>query len=321
MAAEDRVLDVVRAGDLLAPGRPVLAMISGGRDSMCLLDVATRIAGAAAVQALHVNYGLRDEAGGDEDHCAEVCAGLGVPLHVERPGGSPSGNVQAWARELRYEAAARLADAGGAEIATGHTLTDQAETILYRLAASPGRRALLGMRPREGRLVRPLLELGRDETAAYCRARGLAWREDESNRDPMYARARVREQLVPALRALHPAAERNVGRTAELLRDEAEVLDAVVEEVLQGRDRVEVARLAALPPALRRLVARRLAEEATGHLVPAAAARVDELLQLGHGELHLESGVRAQVRDGMLWFAPLGAEAPQVSGGPAGAAG
>src|SRR2546421_175939 len=84
----------------------------------------------------------------------------------------------------------------GGRDAAGHTATDQAETVLYRLAASPGRRALLGMPARDGRLVRPLLEVTREETAAYCRERGLSWREDRSNDDPVYARARVRSALV-----------------------------------------------------------------------------------------------------------------------------
>ena len=140
--------------------------------------------------------------------------------------------------------------------------------MLYRLAASPGRRALLGMRPRDGRLIRPLLEVTREQTAAYCRARGLAWREDASNTDPRFARARVRAELVPALRSLHPAAERNVVRTARQLRDETEVLDAAVAAVLDGRDRVRRSVLVALAPALARLVVRRLAEDATGRSVP-----------------------------------------------------
>jgi tRNA(Ile)-lysidine synthase len=316
MDAVEHVLESVRAGGLLAPGRPVLVMLSGGRDSTCLLDVAVTIAGARSTRALHVNYGLRESADADERHSALLCEHLGVALQVERPGARDSGNLQAWAREARYDAARRLAQADSADVASGHTLSDQAETVLYRLAASPGRRALLGIRPREGMIVRPLLEVTREDTAAYCRERGLGWREDESNRDPMYARARAREGLVPALRALHPAAERNVARTAELLRDEADVLDAVVGEVLGGRDEVETARLAALPPALRRLVARRLAEDAAGRLVPAAAARVDEVLALDEGELHLEAGIAARVSGGVLSFRPLRQPARAPSGKP-----
>src|SRR5215204_827112 len=100
------LIERVRPGGLLASGRPVLVLLSGGRDSVCLLDLAVRIAGA--VEALHVNYGLRDAAEDDEAHCAALCERMGVALHVHRPR-EPSGNVQAWARAERYAAAARLA--------------------------------------------------------------------------------------------------------------------------------------------------------------------------------------------------------------------
>ena len=109
-------------------------------------------------------------------------------------------------------------------------------------------------------------------------ARGLSWREDASNADPAYARNRARANLVPALRELHPSAERNVVRTAELLRDEAAVLDEVVETALAGRDEIAVAQLAALPVALARLVVRRLAEDAAGRLCARAPGRLDEIL-------------------------------------------
>src|SRR4051794_39315778 len=150
----------------------VLVLLSGGRDSVCLLDAV--VATGADVRALHVDYGLRAS---DADHCAALCERLGVALEVHRAG-PPRGNLQAWARTVRYAEAERLADG---LIATGHTATDQVETVLYRLAASPGRRALLGMRAREGRIVRPLLEVTRAETTAYCRARELPYRDDPTN--------------------------------------------------------------------------------------------------------------------------------------------
>jgi tRNA(Ile)-lysidine synthase len=272
--------------------------------------------------ALHVNYGLREAAAADEQHCARLCDALGVALEVrraQRP--DRAGNLQAWARDVRYGAAAELALRRRARVAVGHTASDQAETILYRLAASPGRRALLGMRPHDGRLVRPLLGVTRDQTAAYCSARGLTWREDETNASDIYARARVRANLVPALRGVHPAAERNVIRTAQQLRDEAEVLDAVVDDVLEGRGRIELSRLAALPAALRRLVARRLAEDACGRLAPDAAERVDELLALRDrrsAELHLAGGLRARIEHGVLRFAALSAAPDSPPATPAG---
>lgn len=301
---DDRIQDAVRAGGLLVAGRPVLVMLSGGRDSVCLLDLAVRLAGAGVVRALHVNYGLRDAARADEEHCAALCERLGVALEVVRPQRPEArGNLQAWARDARYGAAARLALERRALVAAGHTATDQAETVLYRLASSPGRRALLGMRPRDGRLIRPLLAVSREATAAYCRARGLTWREDASNTSCEFARNRVRHELLPALRAIHPAAEANVLRTAQLLRDEAAVLDELVDGLLDAGGRsISLARLRAQPPALRRLIVQRLADGAAGDLVPGAARRADEIARLsqrGTAALDLPV-VRALVKDGTL---------------------
>lgn len=303
--AVDTVLARVRAGGLLPDGGPVVVLLSGGQDSVCLLDVAVTVAGRDVVRALHVNYGLRAEAAGDQAYCAELCARLGVGLEAEQAARPPDagGNLQAWARDVRYAAGTRRALATGAVLAAGHTATDQAETVLYRLATSPGRRALLGMPERSGRLVRPLLGVRREETAAYCAARGLAWREDATNATDTYARGRVRHGLVPALEAVDPRALDSVLRTAELLRDEAEVLDTVVATALAGRDHVPVERLAELPVALARLVVRELAERVIGgRPCPRAAARLPELLALGDGALDVGDGARALVADGVLRF-------------------
>jgi tRNA(Ile)-lysidine synthase len=291
------LLERVRSAGVIDPTRPLLVLVSGGRDSVCLLDVATRI--AADVEALHVNYGLRDAACADEAHCAALCERLGVPLHVHRPRG-PAGNVQAWARDQRYAAAALLARG---DIAAGHTASDQVETVLYRLAASPGRRALLGMNAREGRLIRPLLTVSRAETAAHCDARGLPFREDESN--AASTRGRIRDELLPAL---HPAAEANILRTLEILRDEAAVLDDVIDAALaRAGDPPSLAALRELPPALRRLALQRLAGATpVGH-------RTDEILGLREGgALDVGGGLRAEVRHGALRFgASEGRAAPR----------
>jgi tRNA(Ile)-lysidine synthase len=339
----------VRSEGLLAGDGPVVAMLSGGRDSVCLLDVAVALRGSD-VKALHVNFALRPEAGGDERHCVELCARLGVALEVVRvsPQERAPGNLQAWARDLRYREAMRLArkldgesrpDLDGesrpeldgesaaeldgesrpspgatsgrtpACVATGHTASDQAETILYRLAASPGRRALLGMAPKEGRIVRPLLGVTREQTTAYCEARGLEWREDSSNESDQYARARVRHGLVAALRAVHPAAESNVRRTASLLREETELLDSLVEHELAGNRAITIARLEELPAALARLVVVRLAEDAAGTYVPQAGDRVEEILALarrgGRAEVHVGGQAGAVIEGGILEMVKL----------------
>lgn len=300
------ILERVRAGGLLAPGRPVLVLLSGGRDSVCLLDLAVRITGPDAVRALHVNYRLREESDDDERHSVELCEKLGVPIEVERPSRRPArGNLQGWAREVRYEAAAELAGPAGADVAAGHTATDQVEGVLYRLASAPGRRALLGMRERNGIVVRPLLGLTRAQTGAYCTERGLGWREDTTNAGGSYTRGRVRRDLVPTLLAIHPGAEANVLALVEILRAEAAVLDSLVDDVLQGRREIELARLRELPAALRRLVVQRLADLASDRPVPGIAKRADELAALrerGSASLDLGFGVRAMAEYGVLRF-------------------
>ncbi len=317
MSVARELPEQVRASGLMPRDGALVVMLSGGRDSVCLLDVAVRLCAPGAVRALHVNYGLRPQADAEERHCAQLCERLGgVPLERVRATRPPgAGNLQAWARDVRYREARALAQrCGAAAIAVGHTATDQVETILYRLAASPGRRALLGMSPRDGRLIRPLLSIDREQTAAYCGERGLLWCEDESNLSDRYARGRVRRRLLPALREVHPAAEANVLRTAELLREETELLDELVDRELAGARSIELARLASLPSALARMVVVRLAEQAGGVLIPQAGERVGEILELGRrggrAQLHVGGSVGAVVeggRLGMVRLAPRGA--------------
>jgi tRNA(Ile)-lysidine synthase len=186
--------------------------------------------------------------------------------------------------------------------------------VLYRLAVSPGSRALHGMAPRRGRLVRPLLEVTREELRDYLHARGLEWREDPSNADRRFARARVRHDVLDALRELSPAAERTIAETARQLRDEAEVLDAAVAEALEelglgpalgGAPPLGATRALSLdalrehPRALQRLVLRALAGRALSR---------DELEQLlsigrqGSKSLDLGGGLRAIAEYGTLRF-------------------
>lgn len=295
------LVDRVGSTGLITPGAPLVVMLSGGRDSTCLLAIATEL--GAQVTALHVNYALRgSESAGDQACCVELCERLEVALEViaaRRPDG---GNTQAWARDIRYGAAQRLAERLDARIAVAHTASDQLETILYRLATSPGRRAMLGMEVTRGLIDRPLLaaRITRDETALFCQARGLNWREDSSNADHSYARVRVREQLLPALLTVDARAHDNVLRTVDTLRAEGEVLDELVDAALAGRNEIGRSRLRALQPALARLVLRRMAESATGRSGARTAARLDEILALDNGALDTGDGARAEVRDGMV---------------------
>jgi tRNA(Ile)-lysidine synthase len=226
---QERAFEVAQASGLIRAGDPLIVLLSGGADSICLLDCALRL--GAQVHVLHVNYGLRPGSDADEQFCRLLADRMGVSIIVERVT-LGEGNLQAQARQARYELAERLALEHGCNFAAAHTASDQAETVLYRLSVSPGSRALLGMAPRRGRLVRPLLEASREDTREYCRERGLTWRDDPTNEDPRFARSRLRHEVLPVLRALSPAAERTIAETSFLLRDERLVLERAADGVI-----------------------------------------------------------------------------------------
>lgn len=268
---------------------PAIALISGGGDSTALLHFLTAAFGPQRLSALHLNYGLRgDQSEADEAFCRSLCDRLGVPLTVVRAPTHEGGNLQDWARDLRYEAAEELAAVLGpdAVIAVAHNADDQAETILYRLFASPGRRAISGMPPRRGRIVRPLLGLRRAELRAWLEEHGETWREDASNDDPRFARIRARRLLEDA-ETLHPAAIDNLLQTADDLREEGAELEAVVNgltsELTTDDGALDLDRLAELPPALGGAVLRRYVEDRRPVPVPKAARVLSEALRLGRG--------------------------------------
>jgi tRNA(Ile)-lysidine synthase len=310
---------VVAAG-LDGPGASIVVMVSGGADSACAAAGAARALGAEAVHALHVNYGLRAGAADGEAAARRLCASLRIDLHLERPESEPAGNLQAEARRLRYDAAERLRARTGADwIITGHTRTDLAETMLYRLAVSPGRRALLGMPPRRGRIARPLLGLDRERVRELARAAGLPFADDETNDDPRFARNRIRADVLPVLRDVNPAAERNLAETRAELADEAELLDRVVLDALEaagagaGSVALDADALAAFGPALRRLALRALAERAAGRPVALGRRRVAEIVRLAGepegGVVELGEGVVAVCEAGVVRFGAATADA------------
>ena len=191
-----RVEEFIRRHDLIPPGGDVTCLVSGGADSTCLWHALREL--GYSVSALHVNHGLR---AADSDEDARFCAEQFDAEVVDGRGGRTEEEL----RNIRYSFATE------ALRATGHTASDQVETVLYRLVASG---AAKGIRPRrEDGVVRPLLGVWREETEAYCSEEGLEFRIDPSNRDTK--RGLIRDEIMPRLRALHPAADRNLLRLAE----------------------------------------------------------------------------------------------------------
>ena len=213
--AAERVAAVLqRVG--LEPG-PVLAMVSGGADSTLLVAVLAEL--GFEVRGLHVAHGLR---GAESDADAAFCRRLPVPVTVVDGRVAAGANLEARLRDVRRVAA--LETAGGDPIATGHTATDRAETVLYRLATSGGVNAVPALPAAAPPFYRPLLDLSRDDVREELARRGLEWREDASNDDPAFARNRIRNEALPVLLALNPRADANIARTAELAAAERELL-------------------------------------------------------------------------------------------------
>jgi tRNA(Ile)-lysidine synthase len=290
----ERVGGAIARARLLAPGEPVLALVSGGADSTLLVHALHAL--GHRVETLHVRHALRGSASArDAAACRALAVGLGIP-HREVAGHVVVGpGTESRARGQRRAASDAVRD--GRAVATGHTRDDRIETILYRLAASPGPGAFAALPAADGAgRVRPLLELGREEVRAALSQAGIAWREDRSNTDRLHARNRVRHDLLPVFRSLHPSAEANLLRTAELLADDDAALDALAAGLLAGPGALATARVAAAPPAVVRRALRRVAGFPAPR--PVAAERVAALARSrsGSGLVPLGAGRSAERR-------------------------
>jgi tRNA(Ile)-lysidine synthase len=318
------ILGTIRRRRLAGPGDVVLAAVSAGPDSTALVGAlaALRDRGElAGVAAVHVDHGLRP-GGADDAACAAAsCARLGVPFESVAVRVGP-GNVQAEARRARYAALrAAAARAGATRIATGHTRTDQAETVLLRLLRGAGARGLAGIPPRRGTIVRPLIDQSRAEGIAFCARAGLAWREDPTNATPRFARNRLRLSVWPALLALAPAAERALARAADLARADERALSRLAAQLVDDGTSIDVEGLTAQPLAVRRRAVRHLWKAAGGRAATLEAKHVDAALALarrqGPGRVSLPGGREARCRYGRLELGrsrPRGARtaAPEV---------
>jgi tRNA(Ile)-lysidine synthase len=311
------VLETVLRRRLLSPGDRILVALSGGPDSTALLVALAELLEAGClssvglVRALHVDHGLRPGGAEDAEHAAAICERLGVPFETVKVSVA-TGNVQAEARRARYHALeAAAARAGATRIATGHTRSDQAETVLLRLLRGAGARGLSGIPPRRGAIVRPLIDRSRDEGLAFLEARGISWRTDPTNASPRYARNRLRLELWPVLVALAPAAERAIARAADLAREDERALASRAREIAGDGASVPLDALRQAPPAVMRRVVRRLWASASGRQSGLELHHVDAIVALAWrdrpGSATLPHGFVARCRYGRLEIAPCGA--------------
>lgn len=293
-----------------------MVMVSGGADSVALLIGLTEVLEPGRLAVLHVNYGLRDEAGEDEELVRNLCARLDVECQVVRAG-SPEGNLQAWAREIRHREAEALRESRNMDwVAIGHNRSDLAETFLYRLATSPGGRSLLAMPAQSGPIIRPLLALGRDEIRTMLDG-AADWAEDRTNLDPWYARNRIRLEVIPQLEELNPAAQVNIARTrAELEEDDLALSEMAItalrsegEDIAEG---VPSRAFAGHDPAVARRMLRFLAESALGRPVAITPETTRRFIRLSRSSemssLDLGSGAVLRIESGMVVVLPRGGE-------------
>jgi tRNA(Ile)-lysidine synthase len=288
----------------LAPGATVTVAVSGGADSLALAAATGHEAARLGLRAgaVTVDHGLQEGSAERAKLVAQTCRSLGLdPVDVKRVRVGRTGGPEAAARTARYAA---LDEVAADVVLLGHTLDDQAETVLLGLARGSGARSLSGMRERSGRYRRPFLGLRRIETRAACRALGLEVWHDPHNADPAYLRVRVRREVLPALEtAMGPGVVEALARTGDQLRADADALDEWAGKVAaEGLD-VEV--LAALPAAVRTRVLHRAAIDAGAPAGALGAAHVAELERLvidwhGQGPVSLPGGLVAERRYGRL---------------------
>jgi tRNA(Ile)-lysidine synthase len=283
---------------------PVLALISGGADSTLLLVSLART--TRNVRALHVAHAMRGtESEADRRHCEALAADLRIPIEVVDGAVDEGGNLEARLRERRREAV-RL-HAAGDLVATGHTLSDRAETALYRLAASGTPHGLAALPPRDGQWIRPLIDLTRCEVREILAAGGIDWRDDASNLDPTPARNRVRLEVLPALGAAHPGAERNLARAALLADDERDLLNDLAERLITAEGAIDLAAFDQAHTALQRIALRRAARR---HGITLGHADV-EALRGGSPRRTLPGAALAERTSRLLVFLPPGTCTPR----------
>jgi len=309
----------------LGSGQTLVAGLSGGADSVALLDVLITIGRERdfAVVAAHLDHRLRPSSRDDASFCERICREAGVPLRTgsadvrgraERDGGG----IEEAARVERYAFLSSVKDAAGASfVAVAHTRDDQAETFLLRLLRGAGSTGLAGMRARSGDVLRPLLGVSRKDVLVHLAERGLEWREDPSNADPAFARNRVRRELLPYLEArFNPAVREALARTASLLADEDAAVGGLGRALRERAGRREGAwvvlertALSEAPRAVARAALREALEE-TGGLRGVGLGHVDRVLDLAGAaapsgrRLPLPGGREAAFRFGEVAVGP-----------------
>ena len=292
----DQVANFAARHRMFERGERVGVAVSGGADSVFLLHALRELSPPWDLQlsVVHIEHGIRGAASiADAEFVAQLAARLELPFHLHHADvPSMAGNLEDAARNVRQSFYADLiASAKANRIATGHTRSDQAETVLYRILRGSGLTGLSGILPvtQEG-LVRPLLEIDRSEIEAWLRRYGIAWCEDATNQDHTFARNRLRHEILPLLRdAFNPQLDAALSNLAALARDEeshweSELLRYLPPATSHQPLILPVAQLTAAPPAVARRLIRRAVEIVKGDLRGIDFAHVERVLEMARLE-------------------------------------
>lgn len=288
---------------LLQRGDKILLAYSGGADSTALLHLLLSLQQELAFELFlaHFNHKLRSRADEDEKFTRLVAGRLSLPLSVGSEDVRSYArerrlNIEAAGRRLRYDFLKKTAsELGGAKIATGHTMTDQAETFLIRLLRGSGLRGLAGIYPTlEGKVIRPLIRVEREEVEAYLKERSLKFCVDESNFDRRYLRNRIRHELLPFLEEnFEPRVVHHLAQLASIIQGEESLLEKMTQDASQkvvvertGQPALDLKALSTLPHALARRVVRDFILKLRGSLRDVSFDDVESLLNLGEGKEH-----------------------------------
>jgi tRNA(Ile)-lysidine synthase len=299
---EQKVLEFIRRNNLVSAGQKLLVAVSGGPDSVCLLHILFRLREELNIElhAAHLNHLLRGaESVADAGYVTELCHRLGIPATVEEEDVAAYQaqnrlSLEEAAREVRYRFLARTArDVGAGRVAVGHTADDHTETILLHIIRGTGTRGLRGLQPLTSwrfsgldiTLVRPLLEVTREETVEYCRLHRLEPRSDSSNESLSFLRNRVRHELLPLLREYNPAISSSLNRLSRTAGDELAFLDRECvrqwDSLIQRQNDsliIEKKGLLNLSPALQRHLLRLAIENLLGSLKDIETRHIEEIM-------------------------------------------
>jgi tRNA(Ile)-lysidine synthase len=297
----DRVKETIHDYKLLEKKDRILIAYSGGADSTGLLSLLLELREEWSFELClgHFNHKLRQSADEDEQFVRRMAQKYSLPLFVGSKdvrsyARKKKLNIEEAGRELRYDFLKKTAlKIGEAKIATGHTMTDQAETFLMRLLRGSGLRGLGGIFPLvEDTIIRPLIQVERQDIEAYLKGKGIEFRTDESNLDRRFLRNRIRLDLIPYIKKnFEPEIVSSLSRTASIIRDEDSLLEKIAQEktrkaVLKKNNRIslEVKPLSSLPRALARRVVRDFISELRGNLRAISFEDVESVLGLGEGK-------------------------------------